>query len=125
MHKKLTLQDLLNKKESITNGREETRELYVNSLDGTILIKKPDRKLCLEAIDMDDTDYADIFVVYNCVVEPNLKDQKLHQAYGVIEPDDIVQAIFEPGEITNISKECLKYAGYINSVEVVADIKNS
>lgn len=124
MAKKVTLKDLIGNKDNIQGRREETRELFIKSLDGVITIKKPNRQLCLDAIDMEDSMNADVFVVYNCVIEPNLKDTELHKAYGVVEPDEIVTTIFEPGEISNISRECLVLAGYSNSVEIVDDIKN-
>ena len=37
---------------------------------------------------------------------------------------DIVDEIFDPGEVANISKEIVRMAGYIDSVEVVKNIKN-
>lgn len=125
MSKNVSVKDLIAKRESINGRKDKTVELYVESIDGNIKIKRPDRKLCLEAIDMDDSEKADVFMVYNCIVEPNMKDQELQKAYGVVEPDEIITKIFEPGEITSISKQCLILAGYNNSVEVVSDIKNS
>lgn len=124
MNKTITVKDLISKKEEIKNRKNETTELFVKSLEGNITIKKPDRQLCLEAIEMEDTQRADIFVVYNCVVEPDLRNGDLAKAFDLVEPDEIVAAIFEPGEITNISKECLKFAGYLDSVEVIKDLKN-
>lgn len=122
--KKVTLQDLIARAEQKKQDKKELRQLYIESLDGTITIIKPDRKLILEAMDMEDESEGDKYLVYNCVVDPNLKDKELQQAYKVVSPMDIVDDVFEPGEIANISKEIVRLAGYIDSVKVVDDIKN-
>ncbi len=122
--KKVTLEELLARAAKSKTAKKEARELYVKSLDGTITIEKPDRAVCLEALDMENSEEADEYIVYNCVVSPLLKDKALQEAYGVVSPMDIVARIFEPGEISAISKECLVLAGYINSVKVVDEIKN-
>lgn len=124
MNKNISITDLISKKGELESRQDKTVQLSVKSLDGMITIKRPDRQLCLEAIDMEDSEQADVYLVYNCVVEPDLKNKELQEAFKVVEPDEIVTKIFEPGEITNISKECLVLAGYSNSVEVVSDLKN-
>lgn len=122
--KKVTLEELLDRAAKSKTVKKESRELYVKSLDGTITIEKPDRSTCLEALDMDNSEEADEYIVYNCVSNPLLKDKALQEAYGVVSPIEIVARVFEPGEISAISKECLVLAGYINSVKVVDEIKN-
>lgn len=121
---KITLKDLISRAEQRKADKKELRQLYVKSLDGTITIMKPERALVLEALDMEDDAEADKYLVYNCVVEPNLKDKELHKAYNVIAPMDIVDEIFDPGEVAGISKEIVKLAGYVDGVKVVNDIKN-
>lgn len=122
--KKVTLEELLARAAKAKSAKKETRELYVKSLGGTITIEKPDRTVCLEALDMENSEEADEYIVYNCVVNPPLKDKALQEAYGVVAPMEIVVKVFEPGEISAISKECLVLAGYIDSVKVVDEIKN-
>lgn len=121
-YKKLTLKDLLSKKEEINNRKKETKEIYISSLGGTITVKKPDRQLCIDALEMPD-DKGDMFLVYESVISPNLKDIQLHKEYGVVEPFEIVEKIFEPGEITSLAQELVKMAGYGNAVKIVDDIK--
>lgn len=121
--KKITLKDLIARAEQSKEDKKEARKLYVASLDGTITIIKPDRTMVLEGMDMDDTD-GDDYLVYNCVLEPNLKDKELQKAYGVVSPMEIVNKVFEPGEIAGIAKEIVALAGYVDSVKVVDDIKN-
>ncbi|SCY93032.1 phage tail assembly chaperone [Alkaliphilus peptidifermentans] len=126
--KKLTVTDLIKKKEQLKQKEKSTEELYVPSLDSYIIIQKPSRALCMEALSVaqnDSTqDKADLHMVYNCVVEPNLKDIKLQEEFSCVEPMEIVEKIFEAGEIGSISGYCLKMAGYSDSVKAVKDIKN-
>lgn len=122
--KKITIKDLIAKAEQSKTDKKELRQLYVTSLDGTITIIKPDRSMVLEAMDMENEEDGDRYLVYNCVVDPNLKDKDLQNAYKTISPLDIVDKVFDPGEVASISKEIVRLAGYIDSVKVVDDIKN-
>ena len=68
---------------------------------------------------------SDAYLVYECVTEPPLKNKQLQQAYGCQEPLDILDKIFEPGEVVNISKAVLSFAGYVDdSVKAVEELKN-
>nr|WP_285842874.1 hypothetical protein [Metabacillus litoralis] len=67
---------------------------------------------------------ADPFMVYNIVVEPNLKDPNLQKEFGCVEPDDIVEKLFESGEISNIAQIGMELAGYKSGVKKVNDLKN-
>ena len=120
---KLTLKDLIAKKEQVLNGKKKTRDLYIKSLDGVITIEKPSIETIVDATRIDSGVESDKYLVYNCIVEPNLRDKELQKAYGCIEPTDILK-IFEDGEISSIAKECMGFAGYSDSVSVVDDIKN-
>lgn len=125
---KLTVTSLLKDKEKFQVKENITEELYLNRLDASITIKKPERSLCLEAFEMTNDNNqmknADPFVVYNIVVEPNLKDPQLQKEFGCVEPTDIVSKIFESGEIASIAIFGFKLAGYDNGVDKVTDIKN-
>ena len=68
---------------------------------------------------------GDAYIVYSCVKEPCLKSKELQEAFGCIDPMEIVEKIFEPGEIPMIAVECLKLAGYIDGVKAVDELKNS
>lgn len=126
--KKLTVTDLLKEKEKFQIKNDTKEELFIQRLGASITIRKPERVLCLEAFQMvnDENlkDKADPFIVYNTVVEPNLKDSKLHSEFGCAEPMDIVEKIFEAGEITSIAQAALELAGYKKGVGKVADLKN-
>lgn len=129
MKKQLTVADLLARKEQLKKKEPRNIALFIESLDGEIIVQEPKREIALEALEMaqDDTRsaMADIHVVYHSVIEPNLKDPKLQQEFGCAEPTDIVTLIFRPGEISAISGHALQLAGYGNGVRAVdAEIKN-
>lgn len=127
---KLTLKTLLERKEQIINQKKTraTAELYVKSLDGTITIVAPDRAIIADSTEMGESDgtKGDMYVVYQCVTEPSLKSKELQEAYGCVEPLDIVEKLFLPGEISAIAKELLELAGYDqNGVKKISDeVKN-
>ncbi|QEK11696.1 hypothetical protein FQB35_04580 [Crassaminicella thermophila] len=121
--KKVTLKELIARKHEIEDQKNAKKDLYIKSLDGVITVEKPSRELCIDAMDMGAAD-GDKYLVYSCVIEPNLKDTELQKAYGCAEPMDIVEKIFESGEITQIAKACVFLAGYGDSVKMVDDIKN-
>jgi hypothetical protein len=128
MTRKLTLTDLMKDKEKYQVKDDVTAEVYIPRLDANVTLRKPERSLCVETIQMtqDDNlvDQADPYLVYNIMVEPNLKDKELQKAYGCVEPTDIVGKIFETGEIPSIAQVGLELAGYDKSIKRVKDLKN-
>lgn len=129
MSKRLTVLDLLKEKEKYQIKQDVTEEVYVERLDADVVIRKPEKSLCTEVLSMsrdeDTTDDADVYMVYNTLVEPNLKDSELQKAYGCVEPTEIVEKIFEPGEIAQLSQVALELAGYEKgTVRLVKDLKN-
>ena len=126
--KKLTLTDLMKNKEQYQVKDDVTEELYIPRLDASITIRKPERSLCIEGFQMvndkDQSGKADPFMVYNVVIEPNLKDSKLQKEFGCVEPTDIVEKIFEAGEIAQIAKAGLDLAGYSKGIDKVKNLKN-
>ena len=117
---KLTLAELLKRKEQMLESKKtkKTIDLYVKSIDATITIKEPDGALCRDANDMD-AGVGDKYLCYECITEPNLKSKEVQDAFGCTEPMDVVDIIFEPGEIPQIAIECMKLAGYMGGVEQV------
>lgn len=128
MKRKLTLTDLIKEKEKYQVKSGITANLFIDRIGASITISKADRSLCLECVEMANDpnreSQADIHMIYNTVIEPNLKDADLHQAYGCVEPTDIIEKIFEPGEIALIAAEGMALAGYGEGVKRVDDIKN-
>ncbi|HFL3675468.1 TPA: phage portal protein [Clostridioides difficile] len=120
----ITIEDILKRKEYFAKKSEETKQLYIPSLGGNIEIAKPDRMLCLDAVEMEDPIESDKYFVYEIVKKPNLKNGKLHVEFGCEDnPLDIVDILFETGEITDIVKIATKFAGF-GIVEEIEDLKN-
>ena len=124
INKVVTLEDILKRKESFKKRKDEKLELYVKSLDGNIKVIKADKALCIEVSELEEYEDEDAYFVYNVVSEPNLKDPKLHEAFGIVNPPDIVYEIFEVGEVAQISKKAMEFAGFNSGVEIVDEIKN-
>jgi len=121
---KITLQELIRRKEQMLESKKQpkTANLYIKSLGGTITIESPSGALARDAQEMDN---GDAYMVYSCVTEPCLKSKELQEAFGCVDPMEIVDKIFDTGEIPQIALECLKLAGYVDGVKLVDDIKNS
>jgi len=122
-HTKLTLKDLIARKEQMFEAKKQkkTKQLYIKSLDSIIAIESPDGTLAREAQEMDN---GDVFMVYQCVTEPCLKSKELQTAFECVEPMEIVEKIFDVGEIPQIAVECLRLAGYVDGVKAVDELKN-
>lgn len=123
MSKKLTIQELIAKKEKLAGRKEKTETLYVASMDSEIIIKAPTSSLIIEAQGMgqEDATKADVYLIYQCTVEPNFKDNKLQEAFGCVEPMEIVNEIFLPGEVASIADKIMTLGGF--GAEIT--IKNS
>lgn len=118
--KKLNIAELIANAENIKKKKEETKEFYVKSLDGTVTIMKPNAELMSDCFDMEDSHESDLYLIYESCIEPNLKDPQLHTAYGTV-GYEILDKIFDPGEIAGLSTSVVEFAGYKNSIE---EIKN-
>jgi len=127
MGKKLTIKELMAQKEQLKNKKTETVDLYVDCLDAEITVVIPTASLILEAQSQGEVNKtrADYYLIFNSVKEPNLKDAELQNAYGCVEPLDIVENIFLPGEVSAIAGAIMDLAGYGTSVSKVGkEIKN-
>lgn len=126
----LTIEELIAKKEAIEMAKEnnKTRELHIDSLDGNIIIERADTILVNECMELSntDSDKADKRIVYYCVKSPNLKNEKLQEAYECIEPIDIVEKIFpDPAIYKQIATQIMNLSGYsTGGVTVVDKVKN-
>lgn len=121
--KKLTVKDIIKRKEQILKKRNSKKEFYIQSLDAKITCMIPESDIVLDALDMEGRE-GDYYLVYNSIVEPNLKDSELQANFELETPMHIVEKIFTPGEITSLALELIKLAGYNDSVKLVEDIKN-
>lgn len=121
--KAISISELIEKKSEIKENKKRTKPLYIQSLGAHIEIRKPDPETYGDALQMNSSSEADIFVVYECVVNPNLKDPKLQKEFECVEPVDIVNKIFDSGEIASIAGHCMEFAGYGSVKSVDKDLK--
>lgn len=117
--KQLTIKDIIAKKKE--KKANETKQLFVPSLEGNITIAKPTRREVLNALDMSDGE-GDLYIIYQCVIDPNIKDQSVREDDKVVfEPYKVVEDIFDVGEIIQITQEIAKMVGFHGGV---IEIKN-
>jgi hypothetical protein len=117
----ISVNDLIQKKEAIEASKKAKYDIETSA--GTMTVKLPTRAFILEAMALED---PDAYIIVNNVVEPDLKDSKLLKAYGCMEPTDIVDKIFEAGEVGAISLHIMKLAGNRKNIrsEVHEEVKN-
>ncbi|BEP28816.1 hypothetical protein [Helicovermis profundi] len=125
---KLTLNRLIAKKKQKENSKIEFRNYFVKSLEGEIVIKKPDRELILEAMDAinEDESVTKIYeinknLIYSCV--KILHEDELQTTYECKSPDDIVDELFEVEEVLEIGSFIMDWNGSFETVD--KEIKNS
>ena len=114
--KRLSVTDLMKEKEKYHVKDDVTEPVLVERLGVEVVLRKPEKSLCVDTMKMsqdknNDTD-ADEYMVYNTMVEPDLKDKELQKAYDCKLPTDIVAKIFDPGEIAQLSEVAFELAGY-------------
>jgi len=121
--KRVTLESLVKKGLEIKNRELQKAEIFVESLGGIVVVEELPYQVINEALELDETDEM---MIYESVIEPNLKDKSLQDSLGCESPDDIVRILLKPGEVAALSKEIIKLSGYgSNSVRKVKDdLKN-
>ena len=55
---------------------------------------------------------SDLFIILDGMVEPNLRDAELLKKYHAAGYDEVVKAIFQPGEISRIARQIMALSGY-------------
>src|SRR5690606_8074326 len=98
-------------------------DVFVEELGAVITIEKPSRRLVMESLELAENG-GDDFLVYNCIVEPNLKDPELQRVYECVEPTDVVEKIFNLGSTKGIAEQILLMAGFDSKVTAVDELKN-
>lgn len=122
--KKLTTAEILGRRDDFRKRNGLTRELYIPELGYSVSFRKPTSEECRISFGMDD-DVSDIYMLSECMVEPNLKDPELLKEFGCIDsPLDIVEKIFSAGEIYNIALAIMKFTGYTSQYDTIEELKN-
>lgn len=130
---KLTLADIVAKKQAREKDAKKTLDLHLDSYDLDITVKKLDDEKFLYIVKKyEDNEMAFTNrIIYECVAEPNLKDEKTQEALGIkCEPskiiDETVKAVFPSIiERTKILEEILNFSDLTKGgVSVVEHLKN-
>lgn len=118
----VSVQDLIKKKDKILAKKKETFDLETSI--GTITVQKISKSFAAEVFDLESG--SDEYCILNAVVAPDLKSKELQDAYGCIEPTDIVGKLFDPGEIPAVARKILSCAGYGKDIaaKIHRDVKN-
>lgn len=67
---------------------------------------------------------AEIRQVLDGIKEPSLKDPRfLQKEKGILTQEDVVRALFTPGEITSLAREVTKLSGFDR--DAVTEVKNA
>lgn len=98
-----SIAQLIEMKEDINKKRTEVRTMHVDSIDTDIKYKPASRVEIVKARKMDDID-VDPYMVYSHMIEPDLKNKQLQEAYNKgCQPHEIVDKLFTPTEVPKIS----------------------
>ncbi|MBP2027399.1 hypothetical protein J2Z35_001193 [Acetoanaerobium pronyense] len=115
-NKKLTLNDFIAKAKQKEQGKFKAKAVYVESLEGEIIMQKISASYIVDAMDSitsDDSMRNTISIykelLYNSV--PLLKEKELQEQFDLVEPFDIVEEMFDLGEILELGNEVLKMHG--------------
>lgn len=111
----VSLQELIAQRETIEGKKKQVYELDTEV--GTLVAKQPTAAIIAEMQNMRNPLDSNAYIVYNCVIEPDLTSSELQKAFKVFDPMDIVKAIFKPGEIVRIGDALLELAGYGGKIE--------
>lgn len=110
---KVTLEQLIRKKLEKDGKRTATKDIYIESLDGNITFNNPTDTMRIEYservksesyIDMID---AMVKLIYDCC--PMLHSKELQESCEVDYPYDIVRAIFDISEITDLGIKLINF----------------
>ena len=122
---RITLEALIAKKEQALAAKKkpETAEVYIERMGGTIVLAEPTKEMLRDAVNMEAD--GDGYLVYQCCIDPILKNKELQEAYGAAVPHEIVDLVFKQGEIAALAHQCMVMAGYADGkVRLVDDLKN-
>lgn len=121
--KKLTLSDLIARKEQREAGRTDYRDVKVEVLDGALTLKKLPLSQVLTMLDdqnenagmKENLDFEVELIYKSC---PMLQNKELQEAYGCQEPYDIVLRVLDDnvGALAELASAVLDFYGMGDSI---------
>lgn len=117
---------LLQKAGNKAKKKLKTQKLHINSLDSTITIKEPDKALLFEIAKLvtnDEIDDANAKIVYECVIQPNLKELLIDRS-TFPEPLEAVKKMFEDDSELELIAEHIGKLGNIGNRDSVRIVEN-
>ena len=117
----VSIKDLIAKKEALTQRKKQKYDIETSA--GILTVTMPSRSHVADLLKLED---SDAHLILSYVIDPNLHDPQLLEVYGCLEPTDIVEKIFDPGEIPAIGRKIMELAGYGKNIraELHEDVKN-
>lgn len=121
--KKLTLSDLIARKEQREAGRTDYRDVKVEALDGMLTLKKLPLSQVLTMLDDQDENAGmkenldfEVELIYKSC--PMLQNKELQEAYGCQEPYDIVLRVLDDnvGALAELASAVLDFYGMGDSI---------
>lgn len=106
----LTIQDLIKQKDEIQGKRNKKYTLETTL--GEILVHAPTAADVADAVAGKTGLEINGAIIYSCCEQPNLHDETLQKEFGVFEPSEIVQKLFNPGEIMKLGDAIFGLSGY-------------
>ena len=127
--KKLTLEDLITRKTQSENDKLKIKEIYVQNLDGNIVLQKSSIAKVIDL--MDNIENADSIkegyefqkqlIYMHC---PVMHDKQLQDIYECAEPYDIIDKLFgdNVGDVSKAAEEVLNFYGLADEVDKIKNL---
>ncbi len=128
-NKKITFEQLIRRREQREEEKSKVIEIYVESMDGTLLFKKLPEDEILDIYNETDTKNISSLIestrkiIYlSC---PLLQDKNLHSELGIVDPFDVPKVLFDLKETDYIGSKLFEFNGISKAItKVEENIKN-
>lgn len=124
--RKATFKDLVNKKIKKDENKLKTKDIYIGSMEATLTFKKPKEEIVLEVLDSigDGKNVSLLVEQFKKVIYHScemLQDTELHKELEVLDPFEVVDLLFEVGEVLEIGEQLMDLMDIEGNVK---EIKN-
>lgn len=117
--KRVTFEQLIARRVQREQDQLKITEIYCESLDAYLVFKKPSHNILISVLELidDGTDIKKSItafqqLIYHCCEA--LQNPELHKELGIINPFEIVFALFEVMEVIKIGAELADFCGISN-----------